>query len=129
MVAAGRGTSLPIGTRGAVYLVAYCGACRMCRRGETGACLRKERMIGFTHDGAYAEYMVVPERCVLAIGPEIHLDNAIMLLDVLGTTFHAIRRSRLAPEQIGAVCIMGAGPIGQGIVDPGNWTTEGRRIS
>jgi propanol-preferring alcohol dehydrogenase len=88
----------------------------MCRRGETGACLRKERMIGFTHDGAYAEYMVVPERCVLGIDREMHLDNASMLLDVLGTTFHAIRRSGIAPEQMEAVCVMGAGPIGQGAI-------------
>jgi threonine 3-dehydrogenase len=116
VVAAGPGATLPMGTRGAVYLVAYCGACRMCRRGETGACLRKERMIGFTHDGAYAEYMVAPERCILPIDAELHLDNANMLLDVLGTTFHAIRRSRVAPEQMAAVCILGAGPIGQGAI-------------
>src|SRR5258708_1839757 len=109
VVAAGVGATLPVGTRGAVYLVAYCGECRMCRRGETGACSRKERMIGFTHDGAYADYMVAPERCVLAIDPGMHLDNANMLLDVLGTTFHAIRRSRVAPEEMRAACIMGAG--------------------
>lgn len=116
VVACGPGATLPIGTRGAIYLVAYCDACRMCRRGETGACLRKERMIGFTHDGAYAEYVAVPERCVLPIDPEMDLDNANMLLDVLGTTFHAIRRSRVAPDQIFAACIMGAGPIGQGAI-------------
>ncbi len=116
VVATGPGTTIPIGTRGAVYLVAYCGSCRMCRRGETGACLRKERMIGFTHDGAYADCMVAPERCVLPIDRDMDLDNANMLLDVLGTTFHAIRRSRLAPEQIGAACIMGAGPIGLGAI-------------
>jgi threonine 3-dehydrogenase len=116
VVAAGEGVTLPIGTRGAVYLVAYCGTCRMCRRGETGACLQKERMIGFTHDGAYADYMAVPERCFLPIDPAMHLDNANMLLDVLGTTLHAIRRSRIAPEHMAAVCIMGAGPIGQGAI-------------
>ena len=116
MVAVGQETKLPLGTRGAVYLVGYCGECRMCRRGETGACLQKERMIGFTHDGAYAEYMVAPERCVLAIDDHMHLDNANMLLDVLGTTFHAIRRTRLDPAEMRAVCVMGAGPIGQGAI-------------
>lgn len=116
VVATGPGVALPIGTRAAVYLVAYCGDCRMCRRGETGACLRKERMLGFTHDGAYAEYMAAPERCVLPIDPEMHLDNANMLLDVLGTTFHAIRRSRTPAGQMAAACVMGAGPIGQGAI-------------
>ena len=115
-VAAGAGVRLPLGTRGAVYLVAYCGDCRMCRRGETGACLRKERMIGFTHDGAYAEYLLAPERCVLPIDPGMGLDLATMLLDVVGTTTHAVRRSRLDPPALGAVCVMGAGPIGLGAV-------------
>lgn len=83
-----------------MYLVAYCGGCRMCRRGETGACLRKERMISFTHDGAYAEYLLAPERCVLPIDPGMDLDLATMLLDVVGTTMHAVRRTRLDPSAL-----------------------------
>ena len=116
VVAVGPGTTLAVGTRAAVYLVAYCGSCRMCLQGETGACLHKERMIGFTHDGAYAEYMAVPERCVLPIDADLHLDNANMLLDVLGTTLHAIRRTGIPIERMQTVCVMGAGPIGQGAV-------------
>jgi threonine dehydrogenase-like Zn-dependent dehydrogenase len=118
VVACGTNTTLPIGTRVALYLVAYCGTCRMCRRGETGACLHKERMIGFTHDGAYADYAVVPERCALPIDPAMDLDLANMLLDVLGTTLHALRRARLDmsdPSRL-AACVMGAGPIGLGSI-------------
>jgi len=116
VVAVGPGVKVALGTRAAVYLVAYCGRCRMCRRGETGACLQKERMIGFTHDGAYADYMVAPERCLLPVDPELDLDVAIMLLDVVGTTMHAVRRARLAADEIGAACVTGVGPVGLGAV-------------
>jgi propanol-preferring alcohol dehydrogenase len=118
VVACGVNTTVPVGTRAALYLVAYCGACRMCRRGETGACLHKERMIGFTHDGAFADYAIVPERCVLPIDAAMDLDLANLLLDVLGTTLHAIRRSHLNvshPAELSA-CVMGAGPIGLGSI-------------
>ena len=116
VVAVGQDVTMPVGTRGAVYLVAYCGNCRMCRRGETGACLRKERMIGFSHDGAYADYLLAPERCVLPIDDQMDLDLANMLLDVIGTTAHALRRTRLTPTELNAACVMGAGPIGLGAI-------------
>lgn len=116
VVATGSDTTIPPGTRGAIYLVAYCGHCRMCRRGETGACLRKERMIGFSHDGAFAGYVLVPERCLLPVDPAMDLDLATMLLDVLGTTMHALRRAQATPMTVTAACVMGAGPIGLGAI-------------
>ncbi len=115
VVAGGPGAISPVGTRGALYLVAYCGRCRMCRRGQTGACLDKEKMIGFSHDGAYAEYVVVPERCLLPTG-DLPLDAANMLLDVVGTTVHAVRRSGLDPATVAAAGVMGVGPIGLGSI-------------
>jgi len=116
VVAGGPGATTPVGTRGALYLVAYCGRCRMCRRGQTGACLDKEKMIGFSHDGAYAEYVVVPERCLLTTGDDLPLDAANMLLDVVGTTVHAVRRSGLDPATVAAAGVMGVGPIGLGSI-------------
>lgn len=116
VVAGGPGATMPVGTRGALYLVAYCGRCRMCRRGQTGACLDKEKMIGFSHDGAYAEYVVVPERCLLPTGDDLSLDAANMLLDVVGTTVHAVRRSGLDPATVAAAGVMGVGPIGLGSI-------------
>ncbi len=116
VVAVGSGVEVPVGTRAAVYLVAYCGQCRMCRRGETGACLCKERMIGFTHDGAYADYVIAPERCILPIDSEMDLDIATLLLDVVGTTMHAVRRSHLAADTIEVACVTGVGPVGLGAI-------------
>ena len=41
----------------------YCGRCQMCRRGFHGHCENFEQ-VGFTLDGAFAEYVTVPEKLV-----------------------------------------------------------------
>lgn len=112
----GPGTSTPVGTRGSVYLVAYCGECRLCRSGSSGACLKKAAMLGFSQHGSYADYVLIPERCFLRLDDRLAIDHAVLLLDVAGTTLHAIRRSGLAPAQIEAAAVMGAGPIGLGSI-------------
>lgn len=46
----------------------YCGRCRMCKQGFHGHCTNFEQ-IGFTLPGAFAEYVVVPEKILWDIGP------------------------------------------------------------
>jgi threonine dehydrogenase-like Zn-dependent dehydrogenase len=41
----------------------YCGRCQMCRQGFHGHCENFEQ-VGFTIDGAFAEYVAVPEKLV-----------------------------------------------------------------
>lgn len=115
VVAAGPGTTVSVGTRGAVYLMEYCGACRSCVRGHTNQCYHKRRDFGFTVDGGYAPYELVAERCFFPVG-DLPLDEATMLLDVMGTSAHAIGRAKLVRDDIGSVLITGAGPIGLGLV-------------
>lgn len=45
----------------------YCGQCRTCRMGHHGNCENFEQ-IGFTVDGAFAEYVTVPERLLWDVG-------------------------------------------------------------
>jgi len=111
--AVGPGASVPVGAFGAVFLVAYCGECRMCARGSRGACLHKEAMLGFNRDGGFAELVTVPERCFMSLDPTLELDDAVMLLDVVGTPMHALRRLDLGAE---SALVMGAGPVGLGAV-------------
>lgn len=115
VVGAGPDTATAIDSRGAVFLVAYCGACAMCRAGSRGACLRKDGMIGFDRDGGFAEYVVVPERCFLSVDDRLDLDDAVMLLDATGTAMHALRRVG-AGDAPPAALVMGAGPVGLGCV-------------
>ena len=114
--AAGPGTTLPVGTRGAVYLMDYCGACRSCLLGATNQCLNKRADMGFTNDGGYGPYELVHESNFFPISDAIEIGNATMLLDVMGTSSHALRRAELVRPDIESAYIAGAGPIGLGLL-------------
>jgi threonine 3-dehydrogenase len=116
IVAAGPGTQTPIGTPGVVFLMDYCGDCRSCKLGLTNQCLHKRADYGFTHDGGYGPYMLVNENVFFAIDPLIPLTEATMLLDIMGTGGHAIKRAKLVHPDIQSVLVAGAGPIGLGVL-------------
>ena len=104
VVAAGPETSVAEGTPGVVFLMDYCGRCRSCRLGFTNQCLAKRADMGFTHDGGYGPYEVVHESNFFAVDAGTDLVEATMLLDVMGTSSHAIARARLgAPRH--RVCL------------------------
>ncbi len=113
---AGPGTTVRPGTRGAVYLMDFCGSCRSCRLGATNQCLAKRGDIGQTTDGGYGPYLLTHETNFFPIDDETTLAEATMLLDVMGTSGHAIGRARLLRPDIESVYIAGAGPIGLGLL-------------
>jgi threonine 3-dehydrogenase len=112
VVGRGPGTRVAEGTLGAVFLVAFCGTCDRCCADSRGACLAKEGMLGFTRDGGFAEYQVVPERCFLPVDERLTADDAVMLLDMTGTPMHALRRAGLYDAPPDRVAVVGAGPVG-----------------
>jgi threonine 3-dehydrogenase len=116
VAAAGAGTSVPVGTRGVVYLMGYCGSCRSCRLGHTNQCLDKRPDLGFEADGGYCPYEIVDERNFFPVDANTDLAEATLLLDVMGTSGHAIERARRVRADIESVVIAGAGPIGLGLV-------------
>ena len=116
VVAAGPGTSVREGTPGVVFLMDYCGQCRSCRLGYTNQCLAKRADMGFTHDGGYGPYELVHESNFFAVDAGTDLVEATMLLDVMGTSSHAIARAALVRPDIESAYIAGAGPIGLGLL-------------
>lgn len=114
--AAGTGTRTPVGTPGVVFLMDYCGECANCRSGSTNQCLAKRADYGFSHDGGYGPYMVVNENVFFAIDSSIPLGEATMLLDIMGTGGHAVKRAKLVHSSIRSVLVGGAGPIGLGVL-------------
>ena len=93
----------------AVYVMPYlsCGHCIACRQGKPNCCVRIE-VLGVHRDGAFTEYLTVPQRFVgKATG--ISLDQAAML-EFLAIGAHAVRRAEVAAGQ--RVLVVGAGPIG-----------------
>ena len=116
VVGAGPDTSVPEGSFGAIFLVAYCGDCGRCRANSRGACVDKLAMLGFDANGGFAEFMVAPERCFLPVDPALEADAAIMLLDVVGTPMHALRRAGALDSPPAAAIVFGAGPVGLGTI-------------
>ncbi|WP_420114402.1 alcohol dehydrogenase catalytic domain-containing protein [Pseudactinotalea sp.] len=113
---AGSGTSSPVGTRGAIYLMDFCGECRSCRVGATNQCSAKRQDVGQTSDGGYGPYALVHESQFFPITDDVSLVAATMLLDVMGTSGHALERAELVRSDTESVLVVGAGPIGLGLV-------------
>lgn len=113
---AGAGTTTLLGTRGAIYLMDFCGECRSCRAGATNQCSAKRQDVGQTSDGGYGPYALVHESHFFPITEDISLAAATMLLDVMGTSGHALERAELVRSDVESVLVIGAGPIGLGLV-------------
>lgn len=100
------------GQRVLVYIPTFCGHCAQCKAGRTNLCPNSE-LIGWQRPGGYAEFLAVPQRCLLPIPDDIPDRLAPLLLDTIGTTAHGVRLAEriIAP---GAALVIGAGPIGLG---------------
>jgi threonine dehydrogenase-like Zn-dependent dehydrogenase len=113
---AGSDTSTPVGTRGAVYLMDYCGTCRSCRAGHTNQCQAKRNDMGFTADGGYGPFELVHETNFFAVPDHLSAAETTLLLDVMGTGGHALSRVGRMREDVDNFFCAGAGPIGLGVL-------------
>ena len=106
------------GQRCVVYIPTHCGHCAACRNGDTQMCLTESVLIGWNRPGGYAEYLPVPENCLLPVPDDIDDSLAPLLLDTIGTSTHAVRfvRDLVPPDRAGPVLVTGAGPVGLGTV-------------
>ena len=81
---------------GIAWLRATCGVCRHCRRGAENLC-RDPRFTGWTDDGGYAQYAVVPEAYAYRL-PEVFDDVTVAPLLCAGIIGHrALVRSGFTP--------------------------------
>src|SRR5438270_4065043 len=84
-----------------------CGKCLLCRTGEAHIC-QNVKIIGVDANGAFAEYVVIPESNIWKLDPDIPLEYA-SILDPLGNAVHTVLAGEIAAK---TVAITGAGPIG-----------------
>ena len=101
-----------------VYIPLHCGHCAVCLRGDTQMCLEVSSLIGWNRAGGYAEYVAVPDNCLLPVPDDIEDRLAPLLLDTIGTSAHAVRFAArvVPPNEAGPVLVTGAGPVGLGVV-------------
>lgn len=116
VVAAGPNTRTSVGTNGVVFLMDFCGKCRSCRIGLTNQCLQKRGDMGFNRDGGYGQYELIHEEIFFPMPDDFSATEATLLLDIMGTGGHAIERCQLVRPDIESLLVIGAGPIGLGVL-------------
>src|SRR5260221_5085046 len=84
-----------------------CGKCLQCRTGEAHIC-QNVKIIGVDSDGAFAEYVVIPESNIWKLDAAIPEEYA-SILDPLGNAVHTVLAGEIAGK---TVAITGCGPIG-----------------
>ncbi len=96
-----------------VYVMPYlsCGRGVACRLGRTNCCAELQ-VLGVHRDGAFTEYLSVPEPFVHR-AEGLTLEQAAMI-EFLSIGAHAVRRAQVREGQ--RVLVVGAGPIGMGAI-------------
>ncbi len=84
-----------------------CGHCRNCRAGNGHWC-KLTQGVGVNRDGAFAQYLCIPEHNVIAV-PETTPEELVAFYDAYGNACHTATMFDVAGED---VLITGAGPIG-----------------
>jgi len=84
-----------------------CGKCYQCRTGDAHIC-QNVKIIGVDADGAFAEYVRIPESNIWKLDPAIPHEYA-SILDPLGNAVHTVLAGEIAAK---TVAITGCGPIG-----------------
>jgi L-iditol 2-dehydrogenase len=91
----------------------YCGECDFCRRGEMNLCDRRE-VVGvscgdYRRQGAFAEFVTVPERIVYRLPDAMGFEEAAML-EAVSVALHAVHLSGSGEGR--TALVIGAGMIG-----------------
>jgi 2-desacetyl-2-hydroxyethyl bacteriochlorophyllide A dehydrogenase len=87
-----------------------CLACSSCAGGRTDAC-RAVQIMGFSFDGAWAEFVVVPYAALTLVPDSVPIEQAAILADAVSTPYAALlERAQVRPAE--AVGIWGVGGLG-----------------
>ena len=102
-----------VGDRVTFDSTVYCGECEYCRTGEVNLCDNRQ-VVGvscgdYRRHGAFAEYVVVPERIVYRLPDELSFTEAAML-EAVSVGLHAVRVAELKGDE--SALVIGAGMIG-----------------
>ena len=90
-----------------------CGVCELCRHGKTNMCAGR-RILGvacneFRQQGAFAEFVVVPQQAIYPVPNELPFEHAA-LVEPVSVALHAVGRLRIDLGDSAAV--VGSGMIG-----------------
>src|ERR1700730_17190462 len=91
----------------------YCGECEFCRQGEINLCNNRQ-VVGvscgdYRRAGAFAEFVVVPQRIAYHLPEALEFKEAAML-EAVSVALHAVRVSEMKGGE--TALVIGAGMIG-----------------
>ncbi|MDH5687170.1 MAG: alcohol dehydrogenase catalytic domain-containing protein [Candidatus Bathyarchaeota archaeon] len=104
----GQTTRFQVGDRVVVEPIISCGICRNCRVGRYNVC-RELKFVGVHIDGAFAEYLAVPEQRAYKIPDHLSYGEAAVL-EPTAVGVHIVERAKVSLGD--TVVVLGAGPIG-----------------
>lgn len=93
-----------------VYPWIGCGTCRKCLSGKENLCEGASAFLGFTKDGGYAEYVLVPGTRYLVRSEGVDPSQSATLACSGLTAFSAVRRCGLHSDDL--LLVIGAGGLG-----------------
>jgi propanol-preferring alcohol dehydrogenase len=114
VVAVDRPRRAKVGDRVIMLAFRACGTCDLCRAGYVSYCPAKTGVYGFGLNGFQAEYVRVAESCLLALPDSVAFEVGCLVLDPIGTPYHAHRR--MGTNATHTVGVFGLGPMGLGAV-------------
>ena len=101
------------GDRVCIHYLVSCGQCYYCSLGSEQFC-GSGKMIGKQRDGGWADFIVMPERSVFFLPPEIPMEQGAVMMCSSSTSMHALKKARLKAGESAAV--FGVGGLGSSAV-------------
>jgi L-iditol 2-dehydrogenase len=106
-------TGFKTGDRVTFDSTVYCGECEFCRQGEINLCNNRQ-VVGvscgdYRRAGAFAEFVVVPQRIAYQLPDALEFPQAAML-EAVSVALHAVRISEMKGGE--TTLVIGAGMIG-----------------
>ena len=102
------------GQRVLIPAVLTCGKCKACLEGRENVC-KNMIMPGNSIDGAFAQYIKVPEKDIILMPDEITLEEGCIIADAISTPYHAVvNRAKVKLSE--RVLVMGCGGVGINVV-------------
>ncbi len=99
--------SIAVGERVCAEGHITCGVCLLCRTGEAHIC-EHVRIIGVDRDGAFADFIAIPQSNVWRLDPAVP-DEFAAVFDPLGNAVHTVMAAGVSAKSI---AITGVGSIG-----------------
>lgn len=101
-------TTLKVGDRVVANPLYYCGKCKACLSGNTHVC-KSLRLYGTDTDGGMAEYVAIPEDCLIKLPDTIDLKLAAVV-EPVAVVVHGLRM--IKKDFYATACVTGLGPMG-----------------